>query len=56
MGSSRFLKSVRARHKSGALVVKVFVKPDPALSLKPFHRRIKGASASLCFAVQSLGS
>ncbi|GAA5836125.1 hypothetical protein JCM9279_002203 [Rhodotorula babjevae] len=47
MGSSRFLKSVRARHKSGALVVKVFVKPDPALSLKPFHRRIKAERDAL---------
>ncbi|GAA6055457.1 hypothetical protein JCM3770_002836 [Rhodotorula araucariae] len=41
MGTSRFLKCVRARHKHGALVVKVFAKPDPALSLKHFHRRIK---------------
>ncbi|GAA5898472.1 hypothetical protein JCM8208_006993 [Rhodotorula glutinis] len=47
MGSSRLLKSVRARHKSGALVVKVFIKPDPALSLKPFHRRIKAERDAL---------
>lgn len=43
MGSSRFLKAVRARHRDGALVVKVFVKPDPSLSLKQFSKRIKGA-------------
>jgi phosphoinositide-3-kinase regulatory subunit 4 len=43
MGTSRFLKTIRGRHKQGALVVKVFVKADPALSLKAFHRRIKGA-------------
>lgn len=48
MGSSRFLKAVRGRHRQGALVVKVFVKQDPALSLKPFVRRLKGTSCSLC--------
>jgi phosphoinositide-3-kinase regulatory subunit 4 len=42
MGSSRFLKAVRARHRDGALVVKVFIKPDPAISLKQFAKRIKG--------------
>lgn len=42
MGSSRFLKAVRARHREGALVVKVFIKPDPSVSLKQFAKRIKG--------------
>lgn len=42
MGTSRFLKTIRGRHKQGALVVKVFVKADPSVSLKAFHRRIKG--------------
>ncbi|BGP38644.1 Serine/threonine-protein kinase [Rhodotorula kratochvilovae] len=57
MGTSRFLKSVRARHKHGALVVKVFAKPDPALSLKPFHRRIKAERDALadCPNVQTFG-
>ncbi|GAA5967346.1 hypothetical protein JCM11641_000519 [Rhodosporidiobolus odoratus] len=41
MGSSRFLKAVRARHPQGALVVKVFTKPDPSISLKPFQKRLK---------------
>ncbi|GAA6002182.1 hypothetical protein JCM10207_003113 [Rhodosporidiobolus poonsookiae] len=47
MASSRFLKSVRGRHQQGALVVKVFVKPDPALSLKAFQRRIKAERDAL---------
>ena len=44
MGNSRFLKTIRARHIKGALVVKVFNKADPSISLKPFNRRIKGNS------------
>lgn len=47
MGSSRFLKAVRARHTDGALVVKVFIKPDPAISLKQFAKRIKGQTCVL---------
>ena len=43
LGTTRFLKTIRARHKHGALVVKVFVKADPSMSLKAFHRRVKGA-------------
>lgn len=41
MGSSRFVKTIRARHKQGPLVVKVFVKPDVSLSLKQIYRRLK---------------
>ncbi|GAA6038901.1 hypothetical protein JCM8097_000564 [Rhodosporidiobolus ruineniae] len=57
MGSSRFLKAVRGRHRQGALVVKVFVKPDPSLSLKAFHRRIKIERDALvgCPNVQAYG-
>ncbi|GAA5975929.1 hypothetical protein JCM10908_005330 [Rhodotorula pacifica] len=47
MGSSRFLKAVRARHRDGALVVKVFIKPDPSLSLKQFAKRIKAEREAL---------
>ncbi|KAF7796314.1 hypothetical protein EIP86_007491, partial [Pleurotus ostreatoroseus] len=32
LGSARFLKTVKCRHKNGYLVVKIFVKPDPGLS------------------------
>ncbi|KAI0080417.1 hypothetical protein K474DRAFT_1589825 [Panus rudis PR-1116 ss-1] len=41
LGSARFLKTVRCRHKNGYLVVKIFVKPDPGLSLRKYHRRFK---------------
>ncbi|GAA5884630.1 hypothetical protein JCM6882_005326 [Rhodosporidiobolus microsporus] len=57
MGSSRFLKAVRGRHRQGALVVKVFSKPDPSLSLKAFQRRIKADRDALadCPNVQAYG-
>jgi hypothetical protein len=42
MGSSRFLKAIRARHRNGALVVKVFVKPDAHMDLRPLSKRIAG--------------
>ncbi|EKM56683.1 uncharacterized protein PHACADRAFT_183284 [Phanerochaete carnosa HHB-10118-sp] len=41
MGSARFLKTVKCRHKNGYLVVKIFIKPDPGLSLRKYHRRLK---------------
>ncbi|KAF9450029.1 ARM repeat-containing protein [Macrolepiota fuliginosa MF-IS2] len=41
LGSARFLKTVKCRHRNGFLVVKVFVKPDPGLSLRTYHRRLK---------------
>lgn len=41
MGLSRFLKSVRARHLHGRIVVKTFVKPDPSLSLRHLVRRLR---------------
>ncbi|PCH37519.1 hypothetical protein WOLCODRAFT_140908 [Wolfiporia cocos MD-104 SS10] len=41
LGSARFLKTVKCRHKNGYLVVKIFVKPDPGLSLRKYHRRLK---------------
>ncbi|KAI8926108.1 hypothetical protein BC831DRAFT_246086 [Entophlyctis helioformis] len=34
MGSSRFLKTIRCRHPEGLVVVKIYVKPQPGLSLK----------------------
>jgi hypothetical protein len=42
LGSARFLKTVKCRHKRGFLVVKIFVKPDPGISLRTYHRRLKG--------------
>ncbi|KAF8153240.1 hypothetical protein B0H34DRAFT_820167 [Crassisporium funariophilum] len=41
LGSARFLKTVKCRHRNGYLVVKVFIKPDPGLSLRTHHRRMK---------------
>ncbi|KAA1080349.1 Serine/threonine-protein kinase, variant 2 [Puccinia graminis f. sp. tritici] len=41
LGPARFLKTIRARHKYGRIVVKVFVKTDPSFSLKGFVRRLK---------------
>lgn len=41
LGSSRFLKTVKCGHRNGPLVVKVFIKPDPGLSLRTYARRLK---------------
>lgn len=43
LGSARFLKTVKCRHKNGYLVIKIFIKPDPGLSLRKYHKRLKGA-------------
>ncbi|KAI0701928.1 hypothetical protein BC835DRAFT_1321753 [Cytidiella melzeri] len=41
LGSARFLKTVKCRHKNGPLVVKIFVKPDPGVSLRRYYKRLK---------------
>ncbi|KII91699.1 hypothetical protein PLICRDRAFT_51832 [Plicaturopsis crispa FD-325 SS-3] len=41
LGSARFLKTVKCRHKNGYVVMKIFIKPDPGLSLRTYHRRLK---------------
>ncbi|KAK7461133.1 Serine/threonine-protein kinase [Stygiomarasmius scandens] len=41
LGSSRFLKTVKCRHRNGYLVIKVFIKPDPGLTLRNYLRRIR---------------
>ncbi|MBW0474452.1 hypothetical protein O181_014167 [Austropuccinia psidii MF-1] len=41
LATTRFLKTIRARHKYGRIVVKVFVKTDPSFSLKGFVKRLK---------------
>jgi phosphoinositide-3-kinase regulatory subunit 4 len=41
MGNARFMKSIRARHQDGVVVVKVFVKPY-AMPLEKYKRRIIG--------------
>ena len=40
-GSARFLKTVKCRHRNGCLVIKIFVKPDPGMSLRTHQRRLK---------------
>src|SRR5258707_1651967 len=44
LGSSRFLKTVRCRHRNGLVVVKIYIKPDLGLSLSRYQRRLKGMS------------
>ncbi|KAF8892835.1 hypothetical protein CPB84DRAFT_1837361 [Gymnopilus junonius] len=41
LGAARFLKTVKCRHRNGYLVVKIFVKHDPGVSLRTYHRRLK---------------
>jgi phosphoinositide-3-kinase regulatory subunit 4 len=47
LGSSRFLKTVRCRHRNGLVVVKIYIKPDLGLSLSRYQRRLKGMSCVL---------
>ncbi|KAL0946172.1 hypothetical protein HGRIS_012435 [Hohenbuehelia grisea] len=41
LGTARFLKTVKCRHRNGYLVVKIFIKPDPGISLRNYLRRLK---------------
>ncbi|KAF8065194.1 hypothetical protein FPV67DRAFT_1501752 [Lyophyllum atratum] len=41
LGSARFLKSVKCRHRNQWIVIKIFIKPDPGVSLRTYHRRLK---------------
>ncbi|KAG8906368.1 Serine/threonine-protein kinase [Tulasnella sp. 403] len=41
LGSGRFLKTVRGRHRNGPVVIKIFIKPDPGISLRNYRRRLK---------------
>ncbi|ODO02045.1 VPS15 protein kinase [Cryptococcus wingfieldii CBS 7118] len=41
LSSSRFLKTILARHKYGPIVLKIFIKPDSAMSLRVIQRRLK---------------
>ena len=42
LGSSRFLKTVRCRHRNGPVIVKIYIKPDLGLSLSRYQRDLKG--------------
>ncbi|KAK6098874.1 Serine/threonine-protein kinase [Batrachochytrium dendrobatidis] len=41
LGSSRFLKTIRCRHPEGLVVVKIFIKPEPSLSLKKYVKTLQ---------------
>ncbi|KAJ7842772.1 hypothetical protein B0H13DRAFT_2098330 [Mycena leptocephala] len=41
LGSARFLKTVKCCHHNGYMVIKIFIKSDPGLSLRNYHRRLK---------------
>ncbi|QRV84883.1 phosphoinositide 3-kinase regulatory subunit 4 [Ceratobasidium sp. AG-Ba] len=41
VGSARFLKTVRARHRNGPLVIKVFIKPSSDLTLRDHKTRLR---------------
>lgn len=54
IGSARFLKTVKCRHRNGYLVIKVFIKPDPGLSLRTYLRRLKSELFLCLFCIQGL--
>ncbi|CAE6470635.1 unnamed protein product [Rhizoctonia solani] len=41
VGSARFLKTVRGRHRNGPLVIKVFIKPSADLTLRDHKTRLR---------------
>ncbi|CCO36045.1 phosphoinositide-3-kinase, regulatory subunit 4,p150 [Rhizoctonia solani AG-1 IB] len=41
LGSARFLKTVRGRHRNGPLVIKVFIKPSADLTLRDHKTRLR---------------
>lgn len=49
LGSARFMKSIRARHHDGVVLVKVFIKPYTPMSLSRFRQEIirKHSSSSV---------
>lgn len=44
IGNARFMKTIRGRHKDTLVVVKIFVKPDPQLSLRSYVKKLQGKS------------
>ncbi|KZV87785.1 ARM repeat-containing protein [Exidia glandulosa HHB12029] len=47
LGTTRFLKTAKVRHRNGPLVVKVFIKPDPAVSLRLYSKQLNNERLSL---------
>lgn len=42
IGNARFMKSIRARHENGVVLVKVLVKPFAEVKLEQYKRKIIG--------------
>lgn len=40
LGAVRFMKTIRARHKNGLVIAKVFIKPYPNLKLETYFNRL----------------
>lgn len=49
IGSARFMKSIRARHHDGVVLVKVFVKPYTPMPLNEYRQKILRETSCLCF-------
>ncbi|KAF9174249.1 Serine/threonine-protein kinase, partial [Mortierella sp. AD010] len=47
LGSARFMKTIRGRHKEGSVVVKIFVKPEAGFSLKRIAKILNEERESL---------
>ncbi|KAI8979775.1 hypothetical protein BDF20DRAFT_913285 [Mycotypha africana] len=47
MGTARFMKTLRGRHKDGYVVVKLFIKPETGLNLSKQIRKIREESKAL---------
>lgn len=43
IGNARFMKTIRGRHSDGLVVVKIFVKPEPQMSLRHHIRKLQGS-------------
>jgi phosphoinositide-3-kinase regulatory subunit 4 len=41
LGTARFLKTIRAKHSDGLVVVKIFAKPLPHFSLEEYHQQVQ---------------
>ncbi|OAX43719.1 ARM repeat-containing protein [Rhizopogon vinicolor AM-OR11-026] len=47
LNQARFLKTVKCRHRNGYLVVKIFIKQDPEISLRSYQRKLKADREAL---------
>ncbi|KAJ3044348.1 Serine/threonine-protein kinase, partial [Rhizophlyctis rosea] len=42
LGSARFMKTIKCKHLEGPVVVKIFIKPEPNLSLRRYVKGLQG--------------